>query len=306
MTPPPPPLAPRIGGWTPAELFWIVRHGVKFTGMPAWPAQQREDEVWAVVAFLLRLPDLPPNEYLWLAFREPDANDEAGAARLRAIAEPIRDAVVSCERCHGADGLGRLAGAFPRLAGQRERYLAATLAAYAEGTRFSGIMQPIAAALDAETREALARHFSRLARGPVNAAPTALPSQGERLAKHGVPERKVAACIHCHGPGGGPRNPYYPELAGQYADYLATQIRLFVEGDRGGTAWAQVMEISAHYLSTEETAAVAAYYAALPTSSGAEPAYIQERDTAPMSPANGLDLAKVGSRTVLGRGPSTH
>jgi mono/diheme cytochrome c family protein len=56
MTPPPPYLPPRITTWEPEELFYIVKHGVKFTGMPAWPSQQRDDEVWAMVAFLLMRP----------------------------------------------------------------------------------------------------------------------------------------------------------------------------------------------------------------------------------------------------------
>ncbi len=271
MTPPPPALASRIAEWSPAELFWIVRHGIKFTGMPAWPAQQRPDEVWAVVAFLLRLPDLTPEDYRRLAFGETDANGGDTATRLHALAEPLRQTVVSCGRCHGADGLGRITGAFPRLAGQRETYLAATLDAYAEGTRFSGIMRPIAAGLDDAMRDALARYFSELPPGSAPPTDPALKEQGARIARNGVPARKVAACIPCHGPGEGSRNPYYPLLAGQDASYLATQLQLFIEGQRGGTVWAEVMEISAHRLNREETAAVAAYYAALaPSSSGTE------------------------------------
>lgn len=45
MTPPPPYLPPAIPRWEPEELFYIVKHGIKFTGMPAWPAQERDDEV---------------------------------------------------------------------------------------------------------------------------------------------------------------------------------------------------------------------------------------------------------------------
>src|SRR5690606_30483543 len=52
MTPPPPNLTRSISEWKPKELFYIVKHGVKFTGMPAWPSQVRDDEVWAMVAFL--------------------------------------------------------------------------------------------------------------------------------------------------------------------------------------------------------------------------------------------------------------
>ena len=63
MLPPPPYLPPRLSAWEPDELFYIVKHGIKFTGMPAWPARQRDDEVWAMVAFLRALPTLDAAAY---------------------------------------------------------------------------------------------------------------------------------------------------------------------------------------------------------------------------------------------------
>ena len=63
MTPAPPDLARQVGRWQARELFYLVAHGVKFTGMPAWPAPARTDEVWAVVAFLQRLPTLDHSAY---------------------------------------------------------------------------------------------------------------------------------------------------------------------------------------------------------------------------------------------------
>jgi mono/diheme cytochrome c family protein len=46
MLPDPPPLAGAAHEWTANELFWIVKNGIKYTGMPAWPAEERADEVW--------------------------------------------------------------------------------------------------------------------------------------------------------------------------------------------------------------------------------------------------------------------
>jgi len=63
MLPPPPDLTRRVLSWQPEELAYIVKHGIKFTGMPAWPAQQRDDEVRAVVAFLMLLPELDAEKY---------------------------------------------------------------------------------------------------------------------------------------------------------------------------------------------------------------------------------------------------
>jgi mono/diheme cytochrome c family protein len=49
--------------WTPAELFWIIKHGVKMTGMPAWGSTHSDDELWGIVAVVKRLPTLSPEEY---------------------------------------------------------------------------------------------------------------------------------------------------------------------------------------------------------------------------------------------------
>ncbi|HEX6201566.1 MAG TPA: c-type cytochrome [Thermoanaerobaculia bacterium] len=84
MLPTPPPLDERLLRWSPEELFWIVGNGFKMTGMPGWPSQQRDDEVWAMVAFLVALPELEPEEYRRLArneeWRPPGSGDRPPAA----------------------------------------------------------------------------------------------------------------------------------------------------------------------------------------------------------------------------------
>ena len=78
MTPHPPDLTSTIPGYEPEELFYVVKHGVKFTGMPAWPALQRDDEVWAMVAFLQILPRLNRAAYRELIAARP-ADTTTGA-----------------------------------------------------------------------------------------------------------------------------------------------------------------------------------------------------------------------------------
>lgn len=46
-----------------AELFWIITHGIKMTGMPAFGLTHTEAEIWEVVAFLRRLASMQPTEY---------------------------------------------------------------------------------------------------------------------------------------------------------------------------------------------------------------------------------------------------
>lgn len=63
LTPLPPKLTVQGHQWDAAELFWIVKHGIKMTGMPAWGPTHRDEELWAIVAFLQRLPTLSPEDY---------------------------------------------------------------------------------------------------------------------------------------------------------------------------------------------------------------------------------------------------
>lgn len=48
--------------YSPAELFWILKHGISLTGMPAF-VDHSDDEIWATVAFLQKLPGMKPQDY---------------------------------------------------------------------------------------------------------------------------------------------------------------------------------------------------------------------------------------------------
>jgi mono/diheme cytochrome c family protein len=56
---------------TPAEQFWIVKHGVKMTGMPAWGVTHDDELLWDVVAFVRELPELTPEQYETLVKNAP-------------------------------------------------------------------------------------------------------------------------------------------------------------------------------------------------------------------------------------------
>src|SRR5690606_25016642 len=90
-------------------LFWIVKHGLKYTAMPAWPAQQRDDEVWAVTAFLVRLPELSPRAYRELAGMTRTGQAVQDGAELATGSESV--GLTECVRCHGDAGVaGTAAG----------------------------------------------------------------------------------------------------------------------------------------------------------------------------------------------------
>jgi cytochrome c553 len=290
MLPPPPDLSVIVFEYEPEELFYIVKHGIEFTGMPAWPSQVRDDEVGALVAFLVKLPGFDAAAYRRLVYGD---SPPAGAGAPEALgvlvgAERAPRAVVArCGRCHGLDGRGRGNAAFPALAGQREQYLVASLEAFAADRRQSGIMQPMAAALSADEMRELAAYYSRLparrTRGAASGVVThtggadgadssgsagpgadvAALERGRAIVERGIPDRRVPSCSDCHGPADAPKSAAVPALAGQYADYLVLQLQLLHDKHRGGTDRVHLMDEVAPRLTPEQMHDVAQYYESL-------------------------------------------
>jgi cytochrome c553 len=247
-TPPPPPLYSAAFDFTPDQLHWIVKHGIKMTAMPPWPAQVRNDEVWAMVAFLKALPGVKRDDYAELiGAQEPGASSEAG---LQALSDSGDARTQGCASCHGADGNGR-GGVAPRLAGLSAAYMEAQLDAFRTGARPSGIMRPVAMGLSPEKSKDLAQRFAQMAPSAVAADINAdLVAKGARIAK----KIGASACESCHS--SPPGDPLVPTLDGQDRDYLLTQLKLFADGVRK-SASAKL----AHSLPDSDAEAVAAYFA---------------------------------------------
>lgn len=241
MLPPPPDFLDVVGEWSDAELFQIVKHGIRYTGMPAWPAMERDDEVWAMVAFLRRYPTFDAAEY----------------RRLRGGAEPgeggrAEAAPAACEACHASE---RLTGVslIPRLDGQSEAYLLESLRAFASGTRPSGVMQSAVSHLgDADMAE-----LARIYAGRPAAEMAALP-EPPALVVSGDLSRRIPACSTCHDRAG--LNPAYPKLRGLSRDYIRNQLKLFAGGMRGGTAYRELMTRAAQNLTEEDIEILADHY----------------------------------------------
>ena len=58
MQPLPGPLVDAHLHWRARELYWLTRHGIRMSGMPAWEYRLRDEEIWELVAFMQRLPEL--------------------------------------------------------------------------------------------------------------------------------------------------------------------------------------------------------------------------------------------------------
>lgn len=270
MLPPPPDLATQMRPWRDRELFWIVRNGIKYTGMPAWAAQQRDDEVWAMVAFLKRLRSLDPRGYRDLAMGNVEVAPQSG--REVATSETMSAAVGACARCHGAGTDGPPSALVPILHGQPAEFLTAALEAYAGGRRASGIMQPVASDLLREELDRVARYYASLrplaARTdrPVDAAAI---ERGRVVAEQGDANAKVPACKDCHG---ADALKIYPRLAAQNAPYMTNRLRLWKGGLPPGTESESIMAPIARALIDRQIDDVVAYYASIGATPSTAPA----------------------------------
>lgn len=99
LNPRPPRLQRAAAEWTDAELFWITKHGIKATGMPAFGATHDDESLLRIVALLRRLPEMRPEDYadMVVALEESDvgahhdspaSSDSAGAPSHGATGHP--------------------------------------------------------------------------------------------------------------------------------------------------------------------------------------------------------------------------
>jgi mono/diheme cytochrome c family protein len=144
LQPAPANLAFTAREWPPADIFWTVQNGIKMTGMPAWEFRLSENELWAVVAFVMTLPELSPAAYKAMSDGTESHVAEAVSPQHPRPGDPERGrrailnyACVTCHHIPGIvgpnapvgpplDGIGSrafIAGVLPNGPGQMERWL---------------------------------------------------------------------------------------------------------------------------------------------------------------------------------------
>jgi cytochrome c553 len=193
--------------------------------------------------------------------RQPDVEHGAViAAQGTAAGAP------ACAQCHAFNGSSDGSGAFPRIAGQPTYYLTQQLRDFTSGVRANAIMSPIAKALSPEDIADVAAYYAgnNAPFPPLARASAALIQRGEQVAKVGSAAKNVQACDNCHGPGGIGIPPAIPYLAGQYAQYIAFELKMWQRGYRRNSP--EVMFMIATKLDDQDIAALAAYYQQVPAS----------------------------------------
>ncbi|MGC3024149.1 c-type cytochrome [Burkholderia sp. DN3021] len=172
-----------------------------------------------------------------------------------------------CSNCHGATGVS-VSPQFPKLAGQRKEYLVDQLTDFKSHARADPnakrYMWGFTHLTDKQIDE-LAAYFSGQAAVPGEAGDRALLDAGKAIFVAGLPDKGVAACIGCHGQHGEGMDRF-PRLAGQHADYVVKQLRIFRETDtrpRGA-----IMKSVCANMTEQDMRAVAVYVEAFPAEAG--------------------------------------
>jgi cytochrome c553 len=109
---------------------------------------------------------------------------------------------------------------------------------------------------------ALAAFYASQKPKPAAASDKDLAALGQRIWRGGIAGKSVAACAGCHGPDGAGIPGQYPRLAGQFAEYVDAQLKLFRAGGRANDANGMMRGVAGR-MSDQEIRAVAEYAAGL-------------------------------------------
>ena len=166
----------------------------------------------------------------------------AVAAPKADIAKGKEVATTICAACHAADGNSGIA-AYPKLAAQHTGYIYRQTLDIKEGKRTHGsaaVMKPMVMNLSEQDI--------------LN-----VPVLGGKIYRGGLVDKKIPACMSCHGPsgagipGGGTEIVAYPRLGGQHMAYVVDQMKAYKTGQRKNA----IMEDIAKRMTEEELNSVA-------------------------------------------------
>jgi len=165
----------------------------------------------------------------------------------------------ACAACHGLDG-NPASSQYPKLAGQHELYIVRQSELFKTHKRDSAVMMGFVATLSEQDMHDIGAYFASKASLP-GVADAKLVARGEALYRGGDKAANLPACMACHGPDGrGNPGAGYPQLAGQYADYVTLKLKDFAAGkaftdDERGKIMATVVK----GMSDQDIAALASY-----------------------------------------------
>jgi cytochrome c553 len=182
------------------------------------------------------------------------------------LAKGQKIATEVCAACHGPDG-NSTAPANPKLASQIPEYLTKQLMNFKPGKdnkadRPNNIMAGFAAPLSPDDMRNLAAYYAAQKLKPEKARNKETIDLGQKIYRAGIAEKGVAACAGCHGASGEGIPSQYPQVSGQFADYIEAQLKAFRSGERANDP-NKMMQMTTGRMSDAEIKTVSDYVAGL-------------------------------------------
>lgn len=169
----------------------------------------------------------------------------------------------TCQACHGAKG-NSPNGQWPNIAGQHAGYIYKQLWDFKQGDeRNNAQMTGMVAGLSKQDMRDLAAYYAKQGQKTMGASDEQLVERGREIYLGGIQSKGVAACVACHGPRGrGNPAADYPDVGGQWAQYLTQQLKYFRSGERANDPQAMMRSLAGE-MSDAEIRAVSEYMAGL-------------------------------------------
>jgi cytochrome c553 len=189
-----------------------------------------------------------------------------GAAQAQDLAKAQQVASQVCAACHAPDG-NSPASPNPKIAGQISEYLHKQLVDFkaqggAKPVRESPVMNGMVTNLSEADMKNLAAYYAGQKLKPAVATDKELAALGQKIWRGGIAASGVPACAGCHGPDGAGMPSQYPRLSGQFAEYVAAQLKAFRDATRVNDPNGMMRGVAAR-MSEREIRAVAEYAAGL-------------------------------------------
>jgi cytochrome c553 len=187
--------------------------------------------------------------------------------RSRSLGDPAvyarTIALQVCANCHGVGGT-TVSPNFPNLAAQQEVYLVTQLKSFRNHHRSDPpgfeYMWGVSAHLTDDQINGLAAYYAAQEPQPGTVGKVTRMNEGKAIFEKGIPGNNIPACVSCHG-ASAEGNQRFPRLAGQHADYLVRQLKVFQRTEERPEG--SIMKGVAHSLSDENMKDVAAYLQAI-------------------------------------------
>ncbi len=138
INPKPPQLVTSTADWSAPQIYWIVSHGLKMSGMPAFAPRLSDMDRWGIVAFLERLNRLTPTEYRSMVAAAEQGldpadlgwDDDNGFAQIKAANPNTGKQLLGkygCAACHAIPGMGTAHVGPPLTAFAERQYIAGSI-----------------------------------------------------------------------------------------------------------------------------------------------------------------------------------